>query len=859
MENQSLRISAGVIIILFSTLWVLLYHQADSWRHEQARVEGAHHARVEIEMLDRRLREVEAAQRLLLLYPKPDASLEREFDDRLAELQAKIESLSQRVGTERVRPSTTDEFSRVLELLSARLKTIGENRDLLAALEPVARTERLEASVRQNHAIHDAFDALRKRETQLTIEQTRKVHEATSRLITISGLGSALGIGVLLVMLFADRRNRRARRAYQRSLSQARDAAVDSVRTTMNFVASVSHEIRTPMNGIIGSVDLLQHSRRFTEDEGELVQTLRSSCEALHAIINDILDLSKLQVGKMDLVSRDFQVREALDEVMVLFAQLAEQKDIDLACWIAPEVPSHIRGDRQRLKQIAVNLLSNAIKFTSHGGVLIEVVPDERNAGTLMLRVTDSGPGISPEDQKQLFKPFSRVNAELSARHEGTGLGLAICHELARRMGGDLSVTSEPGRGSCFLLELPYQAADASASTAFPSIAPSHLIIVESGPQTADVLTRHGQAWGMDVTVHPTLRSLRAGLPAETPTAVLVGTADDASWRDVCAELDGQPVLASAPRLLLVPPSAVTDSAEPSRHGVTRRLRFPLRASDLYNQLVGKVPAEMTDPAAALPEFAPQTVVLVEDNPINQRIFTRQLAALGLKTIVYGDGPQAITARQRNEGVLMLMDCQLPTMDGPEATRRIRAWEESEGQPRLPVIAITAQVMPGDAEACYRAGMDDHLPKPVELAKLHRTLARWLPASPLAQPVAGIPLADRESELLDLERFDECLTGDAEADAELLELSVQETLDRLREMREALTRQDGDRWQRAAHRGKGACATLGFTALARILATCEAVSVAAPEAEPMLAKLRELLPPTRRAAEDHLSERMPQP
>jgi signal transduction histidine kinase/CheY-like chemotaxis protein/HPt (histidine-containing phosphotransfer) domain-containing protein len=823
--GKLLRVSFALIITIILALCYLLFRQAGSWRSQQQWVEHSYQVRLEIEELDRSLREAESTQRVMLLFEEEENS----------ELRAKYEVFKNHVGSnlERLRslvsdnPRQREEVTTLTGQLADRIALLERNSQDLRQLDRATRQERLELGVAQTEAIDRTLGVIRDNEARLLDERGDAARTATDQLLTIAGVGSVTGVVVLILTFLLDQRNRRTERAYQDKLAEARDVALDSVKTTSNFVASVSHEIRTPMNGILGASDLLSLDPRLGKEQLELVEVIRRSSESLLALINDILDLSKLQAGKMDFVPEDFALIELLDEVLALFAGPAGRKQLELTYRLEQDLPRLLRGDSNRLRQVLVNLVGNAVKFTEAGSVVVSIsqMPVGDARPVLRFRVTDTGPGLSVEEQSLLFQPFGRVNPSLRARHGGTGLGLAISREIVLRLEGSMGVESVPGQGATFWFTARFALAESPQRPSGRLGGGGSVLLIEGRDQTARSMEDHVMAWGMKPW-HIADPSELSDLPAiDALKAVVVGKPLGGSWREAVQAISRRSDFAGARVLVMVAPGDTLEADELARLGVHGRLRFPFRPSDLYNQLAedGGDEALAMEPSHDAPEQLPKArVLLVEDNPVNQRVFSRQLEALGMEVTICADGAEGVAARAHGTEALILMDCQLPVMDGFEATRRIRQWEAEQGKPRLPIIAVTAHVMVGDAEACFQAGMDDYLPKPFDLARLRRVLARWLRGdTATASATATKEAADEEPLLIDFNQFDVCLTGEPEIDGDLIEMALNEADDRLAEMQAALSSGDDDAWRRAAHRGRGSSATLGFVALADAFARCE--------------------------------------
>ncbi len=816
-DGGFLRLSVILVTAIIGALCGILYWQTRELRRHHEWVEHSHEVRVQIERLNSSLREAESIQRAMLLAGEGmSAPLGGEFRRLIHSTREHVRTLRELMSgnaTQSRRVATLD------ELIETRLLGLERNARDLRQLTQGQRDGRLAAGVRNTGVIAGQLGEIREAEIRLLGKRVAEAQAAASRLLLLATGGSILALTVLVMSLFLANRNRRLSLRYQMRLAEARDSALDSVKATSSFVASVSHEIRTPMNGVLGAADLLIHDGRLDRGQRELVETIRASGEALLDLINDILDLSKLQAGKMEFAREELSIGEVLDETLALFSDAAGRKRLELTYRLSPDVPRRVRGDARRLRQVLINLVGNAVKFTDRGSVQVEVLSRtvDHERPVLTFRVADTGPGLSEAEQERLFEPFSQVNAALSSRHAGTGLGLAICREIVQRFEGTLGVESREGEGATFWFTVRLYPADAQDESG-RLCRGGTLLLVEGRRQTAQAIEQHVLGWGMKVEVVDDLDLMRNLPPVADLCAVVIGQPLGGSWRDAAALISHGAKRASAPCFLLAQPHETIPPEELARTGVDARLRFPFRPSDLYDLL-----AEDTTPSEDPSDeviLSPANVLLVEDNPINQRVFTRQLEVLGMRVAVCSDGPEGVEARAAGDFDIVLMDCQLPTFDGFEATRRIRGWEAETSSQRVPIIAVTAHVMPGDAEACYQAGMDDYLAKPFDLAKLRRALGRWLAPG----EVPAIPAEpDEESggALFDPVQFGDCSLGDPEEDADLLQQALDEAAARLAEMDGAAAAGDDVAWRRAAHRGVGSCGTIGFPRLAALFRQAE--------------------------------------
>jgi len=522
-------------------------------------------------------------------------------------------------------------------------------------------------------------------------------------------------------------------------LARARDAALESARVKSEFLANVSHEIRTPLNGVVGITDLLLDTRLTGEQLGH-VETIRASADALLAIVNDILDFSKMEAGELSIRQSGFELTELIDGLTDLFAESAANKGVALGAVIHHGTPRKLIGDSGRLRQVLTNLVGNAVKFTSLGHVLLRVTSERDDETGLVLRfaVVDTGPGIPRPAQARLFSAFYQVDGSLTRTHGGTGLGLAISKNLVERMGGTVGLISEPGKGSTFWFTCPLQRQESAARSALgpPGVQGLRALVVVPASLYREVLHYHLTGWGMDVDRAPSLESARS-------QATLVVSAErryDLLFLDVetpGAE-KGEDLSVLLPELQRTPPRLVLLSQRQSdlargRWQPNAYLTKPIKERHLAEAIRAALSGEkapLPEPVAQAPVRSEQPVtgvaarvLLVEDNVINQKVALGQLKKLGYAADVACNGREALSALHDQRYDVVLMDCQMPEMDGYEATRRLR--EREAGGGRLPVVALTAHALDGEREKCLAAGMDDFLTKPVKIDNLRSVLEHW--------------------------------------------------------------------------------------------------------------------------------------
>ncbi len=545
--------------------------------------------------------------------------------------------------------------------------------------------------------------------------------------------GGALITSLLCVVLQGARRQARSvRRLVEqrtRELAEARDEALDAVRAKAQFLATMSHEIRTPMNGVIGMADLLADTPMDTSQR-DLLDNLRISARALLDIVNDILDLSKIEAGKLVVAKEVFDLSESIDRAVQLFAVPARQKGIELAHKLPEEISTLVRGDSGRLGQVLVNLIGNAVKFTDSGSVMVGATLTPLNEELAMARftVTDTGAGIDAASCQRLFQPFVQADGSFRRKYGGTGLGLAISRHLVLLMGGEIGVDSEPGQGSTFWFTVSLTRVEASPPSAakIPALAGSRVILVGESIAIRSVARGYLEGWQARVEHCSDLAEAAQKLLAEQPSESIIVVADFSSTTSADSRVWLQGLDLFDVRVILL-------AAAGQAYEIDVPLRFqplwvplPIRRGRLLEairRIVAVNPDDSLKPVAPDNSELRTALLLVEDNQVNQRVAVGLIRKLGYEVEAVSSGGEAIEAIRSNCYQAILMDCQMPEMDGFEATARIRQMEGPAAS--TPIIALTANALPGDRERCLDAGMDDYIPKPLQLARLAEVLGRW--------------------------------------------------------------------------------------------------------------------------------------
>lgn len=639
-------------------------------------------------------------------------------------------------------------------------------------------------------------------------------------------------------------------------LVAAKDAAEQGSRAKSEFLANMSHEIRTPMNGIVGMLELLS-TTSLSNEQQRFVHGAQASVDCLLSLINDVLDFSKIEAGKIELDSYEFNLRELLEDVAEMMSPKALQKGIEICCDIALDMPPQVRGDADRLRQVVLNLVSNAVKFTDQGQVVIRVRQSisKQNQDMIYFEVSDTGIGIPEDCQNRLFHVFSQADASTTRRYGGTGLGLALCRRIVELFGGEIGVQTQAGAGSTFWFTAQLETCQSkSTSKCVPEAARGlRVLAVDDNATNLEIASANLRRWGFECEVAsyaPTayerlLQAARDGKPFGL--ALLDMQMPDMDGGQLVEKIRSTPELRDLPLVMLTSMGGEVSQEVLAKWRLAAYLNKPIRQSRLFDAVMtatcagfkNETPQETAGPVASS-QLEERNILVAEDHDINQIVIRELLRRLNAKCTIVGNGKAAFESAMSKQFDVVLMDCQMPVMDGFAATKAIRDYESLNGGlsqtgSQLPIIALTANAVAGDREHCISAGMNDYVTKPIDRQLLVEALERWTekavqtnsqpqeasaanqplptPSESITESLVKVQLA---SECFDRADFLERCFGDAQMAVELLEMFGERAAMNLINIDTAVAAKDGKQIVQIAHALKGVAGNLSAVQLANL-------------------------------------------
>ncbi len=622
-----------------------------------------------------------------------------------------------------------------------------------------------------------------------------------------------------------------------KELKRAKKIAEDAAKAKSEFLANMSHEIRTPLNGMVSTINLLLLYTQLTPEQEEYTRLVKNSSDALLAIINDVLDFSKIEAGMLDLEFIDFDLRATMEDTCEILALRAQEKGLEFTCLIDPEVPSLLQGDPGHLRQIIVNLVGNAIKFTTEGEIAVQVNVEHETEllAALLFQVTDTGIGIAEERLELLFDPFIQADASTTRQFGGTGLGLSICKRLVETMGGQIGASSTPGCGTTFWFTMPFDKQPAAPHPLLQQpreLSGKRILVVDDNATNRRVLAVMLESWECYYNeapdAHTALEKLHRAVKKDEPyhIAVIDMHMPGMNGETLGIKIKNDPLLAGTILVMMTSIGRRGDARRLESIGFSAYLTKPIRQSVLHDAL-GAVAAgkAYTAPKAETAIITRHTIaeaqrrqtriLLADDNRLNRESSSRLLEKFGFQVETVSDGCEAVTAVREEPFSLVLMDCQMQTMDGYEAARAIREFSQ------VPIIALTAQALRSDRDRCLQSGMNDYISKPFDPQLLVTMIDKWLDQSRPHEPEEMLPTVESAPKVFDRQWLVKRFMDDEDLVREVLTAFRQDTPALLAALREAVESGDADQIRRRAHAIKGTAGDIGADALREIAARIE--------------------------------------